>query len=57
MNLVTPSPLSWERLSSLVGVGSDVTGGQLNLLASEWKDTEAARVVADVVKTANTART
>ena len=44
MYLTMPSPLSRERLSSLVGVGSVVTGGQLNFLASGWKVTGAASV-------------
>ena len=45
MYLTMPSPLSRERLSSRVGVGSVVTGGQLNFLASGWKVTGAASVV------------
>mmetsp|Transcript_4516 Transcript_4516/g.9367 ORF Transcript_4516/g.9367 Transcript_4516/m.9367 type:complete len:90 (-) Transcript_4516:49-318(-) len=51
MYLMTLFPLSRERLSSLVGVGSVVTGGQMNRLASGWKLTSAASVVGVVVKT------
>ena len=56
MYLMTLFPLSRERLSSLVGVGSVVTGGQMNRLASGWKLTSAASVVGVVVKTANRMR-
>ncbi len=52
MYLMTLDPLSRERSSSLVGVGSDDTEGQRNFFASGWIVIGAA---ADVVKTANKA--